>query len=312
MLDLETSVHLQVVERAVLVEELNRSSVRVITTDRHIDRGLRHFVEDLLIDARGRCFLDQLLVTPLRRAISGPQRNRVSVGVGEHLDLDVARVGEVSLHVDLVAAEVRECFALGGLDRGLHGVGILNHLHAAATTAIGGLDRHRVSVLVAEVENLLRVGDQFGRSGDAEHPYLLGCFSCRDLVAHDFDRGRWRTDERHADIGDRTSEVSVLGEESVAGMYRLGAALANDVQHGVGVEIRLGGRLASQGIGLIGESDVQRITVEFGVDGDRPHPEFLASPNNSNGDFAPVGDQNAGEHPLLVAQDPTVGKVGSV
>ena len=95
-------------------------------------------------------------------------------------------------------------------------------------------------------------------------------------------------------------------------MYRLGAALTNDVQHGVGVEIGLGGRLAAQGIGLIGESDVQRITVQLGVDSNSPHPEFLAGTNNSNGDFAPVGDQNAGEHPLLVAQDLTLRKVGSV
>ena len=67
-----------------------------------------------------------------------------------NLHLDVAGLGEVALDVALVAAEVRERLALGGLDWPLDLVGVVDDLHAAAAAAVGRLDRDRPAVLVAE------------------------------------------------------------------------------------------------------------------------------------------------------------------
>ena len=48
------------------------------------------------------------------------------------------------------------------------------------------------------------------------------------------------------------------------------------------------------------------ISIEFGVDGDGGDAEFTTGANDSNGDLTAVGDQNLGEHVVIVSRmDPT-------
>ena len=56
-------------------------------------------------DARRGRFLDDLLVAALHRAVALAEMDRVALAVGEHLNLDVARILEELLHVDLIVAE---------------------------------------------------------------------------------------------------------------------------------------------------------------------------------------------------------------
>ena len=59
-------------------------------------------------------FLEDLLVAPLQRAVALAEMDRIALTVAENLDLDVARLGQILLHVDLVVAE-------GGLGFGARG-----------------------------------------------------------------------------------------------------------------------------------------------------------------------------------------------
>ena len=68
-------------------------------------------------DAGRRRFLDHLLVAALHRAVAFAEVDRVALAVGQHLDLDVARVLEEFLHVDHVVAERGLGFGLGRRDR---------------------------------------------------------------------------------------------------------------------------------------------------------------------------------------------------
>ena len=107
MLDLEPGVHLQVVELAVLVEELDGAGVGVVAAARRPSRRLRPWRVRIVVgDAGSRRLLDQLLVAALGRAVAGAEVDAVAVGVADHLDLDVAGLGQVALDVALVAAEV--------------------------------------------------------------------------------------------------------------------------------------------------------------------------------------------------------------
>ena len=73
------------------------------------------------------------------------------MAVGQHLDLDVARVLDVLLDVDRGVGEVGLALAPRGLERAL-GLGRRgDDLHAAAAAAGRGLDRDRPAVLVAEL-----------------------------------------------------------------------------------------------------------------------------------------------------------------
>ena len=96
--------------------------------------------------------------------------------------------------------------------------------------------------------------------------------------------------------GDRTGEVGVLAEEPVAGVDRVGAARGERPQHRLGVDVALGHGLPAERVRLVGEADVERVAVEFGVHGDRGDPHLPGGADDSDGDFATVGDQDLLEH----------------
>ena len=71
-----------------------------------------------------------------------------------------------------------------------------------------------------------------------------------------------------AAVGDGPGEVGVLGEEPVAGVHAVGAAALDGVEDRLGVQVALGGGLAAEGVGLVGQAHVQGVAVEVGVHGD--------------------------------------------
>ena len=134
------------------------------------------------------------------------------------------------------------------------------------------------------------------RPGHAGHAGRLGGDARADLVAHHLDRFGRRADEGHAAVGDGPGEVGVLREEPVAGVDAVGPALLDGVEDGLGVQVALGRRLAAEGVRLVGHPDVQGFAVEVGVDGDGGDAHLAAGPDDTDGDFAAVGDEDLLQH----------------
>ena len=105
MLHLQPRVHLDEIELAVLVEELHRAGAAVLD----LAHGRRHRLADFLacgvVERRRGGLLEDLLMAPLQGAVALAEMDRIALTVAENLDLDVARLGEIFLHVDLVVAE---------------------------------------------------------------------------------------------------------------------------------------------------------------------------------------------------------------
>ena len=79
------------------------------------------------------------------------------MAVGEDLDLDVARRGDVFLDQDAARAERRLALAERAFERGLE-VGVLvDAAHAAAAAARRRLDQHRIADLVGLLLEEFRV-----------------------------------------------------------------------------------------------------------------------------------------------------------
>ena len=225
-----------------------------------------------------------------------------AVAVGEDLHFDMAWFGEVALHVALVAAEIAGGFALSGVELGGGFAGGVDHLHASTATAVGRLDRNRPSVVVAEGDYLTWVGDQICGAGYARDPDLLGCLARGDLVAHHINCFGWGTDEGDAPFGDGTGEVGIFGEEAVAGVDGIGSAALDGGEDGVGVEVGLGSSLSTEGVGLIGQPNMERIAIEVAVDGRGRDAEFAARPDHPDRDFSAVGDEYFRKHVLITSR----------
>jgi hypothetical protein len=105
MLDLEPGVHLDKVEFAVLVEELDRAGAAIAHLAHRLADGLAHAVPLLGRDCGRGSLLEHFLVSALERAVALADGDRLAVSVAEYLEFDVARIAEIFLHVDGVVAE---------------------------------------------------------------------------------------------------------------------------------------------------------------------------------------------------------------
>ncbi len=139
------------------------------------------------------------------------------------------------------------------------------------------------------------------------NPDLLRGLTGADLVTHDLDRFGWWPNKGDAHLGDGSGEVGVLAEEPVTRVDGVGARRLDDVQNGLGIEVTLGGSLATKGEGLIGEADVKGVAIELGIDRNGPDSKLLASTDYSDSDLATVGDEDFLEerlikHPIWLAE----------
>jgi hypothetical protein len=115
VLDLQAGVHLDEVELAVLVEELDRARAFDSPDRRWPWRRSRRSARGALgVDGGAGGLLQHLLVAALQRTVALAQMHRAALAVAEDLHLDMARAAEVFLDIDLVIAE-------GGLGLGARG-----------------------------------------------------------------------------------------------------------------------------------------------------------------------------------------------
>src|SRR6185369_5354707 len=199
MLDLDAGVHLDEIELAVLVQELEsaRAAVTDLLAGRHA--ALADLFDQLARNPRRRRLLDDLLVPALHRTVALAQVNAVLVLVGQDLDFDMARVLQELLKIDRGIAERGTSFRLGRLHRiDQRRLGV-DHPHAAPAAAAGRLDDHRIADRLGHAPNLDRVIRQFAfRAGHTGHARLDHGLLGRHLVAHDADRLGRRPDELEA------------------------------------------------------------------------------------------------------------------
>ncbi|MCY1416847.1 hypothetical protein D9M71_323640 [compost metagenome] len=273
MLHLNAGVHLDEVETAVLVEELEGTGATVADLDARPDATVQHFLASLLVDTRSWRFFQHLLVTALQRAVAVAEVNGVALAVGENLNFHVTRIGQELLQVDHGVAERRTRFGTGQLGR-LDQLGLfVDHAHAATTTATGSLDDHRVTHLASDrqggflVFRQRAVGARNGRYASFLHGVLR-----RHLVAHQADDVSGRTDEGEARTLDLLGEVGVLGEEAVARVNAVGTGDFSRGDDRRDVQVRLAGRSRANAYRFVGQRQMHEFAVGGGVHRHRLDP----------------------------------------
>ena len=124
MLDLDARVHLDEIELAVLVEELDRADADIAELGHRAGDDSADLFALLGVEGGGGAFLPHLLVAALQRAIALAEVDGAALAVAEHLDLDMARLGEIFLEIDRIVAEGGLGLALRGAHRVAQIVGV--------------------------------------------------------------------------------------------------------------------------------------------------------------------------------------------
>ena len=295
VLHLDARVHLHEEVLAVLGEQtLDRSGGDVAGGARGVDADAADACAQLLVDGGRRRLFDELLMSPLDRAVAFAEMDDVAVRVREDLHLDVPRIDDELLDVHVGIREVRLALPARGLERALRIVRTGDLLHPLAAAARGRLDQQRIPDRLTEREQLLDRSDRLRRAGDDRHAGRLHRRARAGLLAHQLDRLGRGPDPHEARVEDGSREAGVLGEEAVAGVDCLCAGPQRRLDERVRLEVALHEE------GLVRVVDVERPPVGLRVHGDGPRAELPQRPEDADGDLTAVGDQDLVEHQRAV------------
>ena len=215
--------------------------------------------------------------------------------IGHNLHLNMVRRRDELLHVALAVA--KNGLALGacfnkGLCRVFHALDLANTATAAARAR---LNKHGAANALGLGRCLLGAFEQITARHDG-HARRGSRSACGVLVAHAVDHLGRRTDKRQAILVAVAHEARLLGKETVARMDRLCPRLHGTREHSVVVEVALGKTRAADAIRLVGKLHVQRVRIGRGINGDGLDAHIAARADNTDRDFAAVGDEHFVEH----------------
>ena len=183
------------------------------------------------------------------------------------------------------------CFALRRRQR-LVEVPLFGHdPHATTAAAHGRLDQQGIAkargVFGETAGGLVRavVAGNDRRAGRRHQALRL------DLRTHGTDGVRRRTDERRARLANRSREIGILGQEPVARMNGLCAAVGNCRQQGRLIEVAVGHWSGPNAQGSVRFFDVDSAGIGIRVDGDSPDTHPSSGSNHASGDLAAIGDK---------------------
>ena len=297
MLDLQAGVHFEEVEALVLAgDKLHRAGGIIIDRLGESHRLRAHRGAGRGIEQGRRRLLDDLLIAALDRTFALAEMNHIAVAVAEHLDFDVARIDDEFLDEHAVVAKRRRGLGLRARKTLDHFVGLIGDAHALAAAARRRLQHYGIADFIGDPDGFLAILDHAEIARHDADIGLRGEFLGFDLVAHRLDGAGVGTDEDDIGVGQRRGEGRPFGQESVAGMHRLGARALAGVDDFLDQQIGLRGRRRADMHGLVGHFDMQRVGVRVGINGDRGDAQPPGGLNDAAGDLATIGDQNFTKH----------------
>ena len=297
VLDLQTRVHLDEVELAVLVQEFERPGAAIAHFEAGINAARADCVALFVSDARRRRFLDHFLMAALHGAVSFAEVDSITVRVGQQLEFDVAWLFEKFLHVDHVVAERGARLGLGHRDcrrqRGFR----VHDAHAATTAAARRLDNDRVADVAGDAQVFVRVvaertvGTRYaGHAGGLHGP------DGGNLVAHEANRVGFGADEREARRFDALREIRILGKEAVAGMDTGCIGDLGRADDGGHVEVAVYRLRRADADGFVSEQYVLEIGVSRRMHRDCLDTHLAAGAHYAKRDLATIGNYDFIQH----------------
>ena len=298
MLDLNAGVHLEkeILAAFIVVEKLDGSSALVTTALSELDGDGAHRGSLTGFEGRRCRLLDHLLVAALHRAVTVEQMHRAPVAKSEHLHLDVTRAGHEMLEINGAVAEgsMRDRRRLfDGIEQPR---GFIHAPHTDAAAAGRRLHEQGVTNSAALGQHL-RVGSlEHASSARYRKPRFDSDAASLLLVAHRGDDVRARTDKADSDVAASAGEIRVFGQESVTGVQQRRPRRESGVDNCLLLKVALRGGGRSDQNRLVGQLDMRRLSVGFGVNGDGGQAELFGRAHHPARDLPAVGDYELLEH----------------
>ena len=220
----------------------------------------------------------------------------VAVVITDDLDFDVAWLFDVLFEVDAGVFEGFFGFSTGCGNAGAEGDFIPGDSHALTTATGGGFDQYGVADAVGDLYGIFDIRDQSIAAGDTGHTGFAGDFASTDFVTELLHGFNGWADEFDVAAAADFGEVGIFCEETVAGMHGLYVSDFRCTDDAFDLEVafeRLRGPDAPR---FVGKRQVVSAAVGFAVDRDGLNSHLAAGADDSQGNFAAIGNQNSLKH----------------
>ena len=216
--------------------------------------------------------------------------------VGQHLKLNVARVLDILLHVEVTVSEGSGGLGLSRFEKSRQFFFVAHNAHAASAAPGRRLHDDRKAYLPRPFDRFAVGGNDPIRPRQNRHARLLHSRAGLLLLSHEPRDFRSRPDELDAAGLAHFGKVRILRQQTVAGMHRLDIRNFCSADDSRNVQIALRQLWRPNANRLIGKAHGQGIPVRLAVDCDRADPELLARANDAQGDLSAISHQNLLKH----------------
>mmetsp|Transcript_7802 Transcript_7802/g.13284 ORF Transcript_7802/g.13284 Transcript_7802/m.13284 type:complete len:211 (-) Transcript_7802:766-1398(-) len=144
VLDLNTRIDLNKVRPVLAIDqEFNSSCILVLGCACQLNRIIVKLGSQIIRQTPSGCHLNNLLMSPLNRAITFPEMDNITLTITDDLHLNMPWLLNKSLNKNTSISETSQCFTRGTLIKGNQIFAVANNTHTFSSTTHGSLDDNR-------------------------------------------------------------------------------------------------------------------------------------------------------------------------
>src|SRR5690554_146417 len=262
MFHLYPGVHFHEKEIPLFVhEELNGTCAFITDSLGAFDGCGSHFLPQFICDKRRGCFFDQLLVTPLDRAIPFGKMTSSSAAVAYDLNFYMTGLLNEFFQIKPVVAKCRGGFLSGIVPCLFEFAFLFYHPHPTSTTTSGSLKDDRVTHFLSQLNTLFHAVQQPIGTGNSGHTRgRHGGFSS-GLIAHPVDHIRSGANKFYIIFLTASGEFRVFRQKAISWMdrIRIGDLCGSDDTGNFQIRFLAGSRPDAHG--LIGKPYMETVLI---------------------------------------------------
>ena len=219
-----------------------------------------------------------------------------AVLVTKDLKFNVVRVNDKFLDVNRTVSKCLLGFHAGGVVSLHQTAFVAGNAHATTATTGDGFDHYWKTNFAGDAEGLGFGIDRAVATRRDRHTSLAGAVAGGIFVTHKANRLRRGTNKLDVATGANFGEVRVLRQKSISRVDRIGIANLRSADDAVDFEITFRTHSRPNANSLVGELHMEAVDVGLRVNSNRLDTQFPTGADNTEGDFAAIGDQDFFKH----------------
>src|ERR1051326_752257 len=300
MLDLDALVHLQKVEVAVIIDDkLDRARVRIIRLLGNLDSRFAHsFTQlfELVLNQWRRALFHDLLISPLYRTVPFSEMYYMTLVITQNLELHMMRIldelFDINARIPKSLLRFRPRCMIAFDQRNI----VVGYTHSATAAPSDRLNHHRIPNPLRDRQRILLMIHHTFRARRRRNSSFFGQGAAHCFIFQRIHRPRRRPDEAYIAALTNVRKMRVFRQKSISRMDRIYIRHFGRADDSINPQVTFARRRFANTDRFICELNVHGVLIRFRIHRDGSDIQFLASPNDTDSNFATVSYQQFLKH----------------